>query len=97
MKVKCPFSPKHPAKTAGAEPHRFSSCGRVSMGTPGKEIKVTVSEMRLGWTSFLMSSVHCLKILCYTLAAHLLFFKYKWPHCRLGLVHFVQLTMHYLA
>ncbi len=46
---------------------RFSSCGRVSMGTPGKEMKGTVSEMRLGGTSFLMSGVLDLKILCYTL------------------------------
>lgn len=70
MNVKYPFSLKHPAKTAGAKPHRFSSCGRVSMGTPGKEIEDTVSEMRLGGTSFSMSSVLRLKILCYTLTAY---------------------------
>lgn len=55
--VKCPFSLKHPAKTAGARPHRFSSCGRVSMGTPGKENKGTVSEMRLRGDLFL--NVQC--------------------------------------
>lgn len=67
VNIKRPFSLKHPAKTAGAEPLRFSSCGRVSMGTPGKKIKGTALKMRLGGTSFLMSSVLCLEILCYTI------------------------------
>lgn len=67
--LKISFSLKHPAKTAGAEPHRFSSCGHVSMGTPGKDIKGTVSEMRLGGTSFLMSTFLGLEILCYIQAS----------------------------
>lgn len=59
------FPSKNPAKTAAARPLRFSSCGGVSMGASGKEIKSTVSEMRLGRTSFLMSNDHCLKVRCY--------------------------------
>uniref|UniRef100_A0A0E9PHZ9 Uncharacterized protein n=1 Tax=Anguilla anguilla TaxID=7936 RepID=A0A0E9PHZ9_ANGAN len=34
--------------------------------TPRKESNCTVSEMRPWWTSFLMSSVFGLKVLCYS-------------------------------
>lgn len=57
VNIKRPFSLKHPAKTAGAKPHGFGSCGRVSMGTPGKEIKGTVLEMRFRGDLFL--NVQC--------------------------------------
>lgn len=52
-----PSLQKHPAGTAGARPHWFSSRGRVSMGTPEKESKCTGLKMGQWRTSFLMSSV----------------------------------------
>lgn len=64
MKLK-PSLQKHPAGTAGARPHWFSSCGHVSTGTPGKENKGTGLKTRQWGTSFLMSSVFCLKALCH--------------------------------
>lgn len=60
-----PSLQKHPAGTAGARPCWFSSCGHVSTGTPGKENKGTGLKMRQCGTSFLMSSVFCLKALCH--------------------------------
>lgn len=57
---------KAPCWNCRSRAARLSSCGCVSMGTPGKESKDTASQTRLGRTSFLMSSVLRLEILCYT-------------------------------
>ena len=62
--LNAPFFLKHPAKTATVKALMPSSCGRVSMGTPRKESISTVSKVRLGRTSFLMSSIPWLKMLC---------------------------------
>lgn len=53
-----PSLQKHPAGTAGARPHWFSSCGHVSTGTPGKENKDTGLKMRHWGDLFL--NVQCL-------------------------------------
>lgn len=53
-----PSLQKHPARTAGARPCWFSSCGHVSTGTPGKENKGTGLKMRQWGDLFL--NVQCL-------------------------------------
>lgn len=66
VKVKWkPSLQKHPTGTAGARPRWLSSCGHVSTGTPGKQNKGTGLKTRQWGTSFLMSSVFCLKALCH--------------------------------